>query len=311
MGRIEALRHIWRNQNGKNARHRIAHGQFEGKWVVFNRLIGALARSILVVALIVTPSIMLTNVSADAAQIVALVALFGAALTFFEYVSAYPGLVEFRDAPPFNRIRFFSLFVTVVCLTLICRGISEPSLLNGLITSAGSLVGYLMDFPASPVRLMLVALPDDTSDTYVELMRVAAGLSYLTSLLSLACFWALLRTGRWPRKSGSFNVWINLPTFDPTAGGDVVRRLKRDANVNIVIGFFLPFAIPAVVQSASSLFGGLSLDNYQTLIWTVAAWAFLPSSLFMRGIAMGRVADMIADKRRKTYAAAELDPQLA
>ena len=27
---------------------------------------------------------------------------------------------------------------------------------------------------------------------------------------------------------GSFNVWINLPTFDPTTGGDVVERLERD-----------------------------------------------------------------------------------
>jgi hypothetical protein len=36
----------------------------------------------------------------------------------------------------------------------------------------------------------------------------------------------------------------------------------------------------------------------QTLIWTVAAWSFLPASLFMRGIAMHRVADMIREKRR-------------
>jgi hypothetical protein len=28
------------------------------------------------------------------------------------------------------------------------------------------------------------------------------------------------------------------------------------------------------------------------------AWAFLPASLFLRGIAMGRIADMIPKKRR-------------
>jgi hypothetical protein len=51
----------------------------------------------------------------------------------------------------------------------------------------------------------------------------------------------------------------------------------------------------------------VSLENPQTLIWTVAAWAFLPASLFMRGIAMGRIAGMIKEKRRKTTAAEQGD----
>ncbi|MGB5557100.1 MAG: hypothetical protein WBN04_03705, partial [Paracoccaceae bacterium] len=62
---------------------------------------------------------------------------------------------------------------------------------------------------------------------------------------------------------------------------------------------------PAAVKSAAVLFGSVTLENPQTLIWTVAAWAFLPASLFMRGIAMGRVAEMIAAKRKQTYADAK------
>ena len=30
----------------------------------------------------------------------------------------------------------------------------------------------------------------------------------------------------------------------------------------------------------------------------MSAWAFLPASLFLRGSAMGRIADMIREKRR-------------
>lgn len=287
--------------------HRITHGQFEGKWAVINRVVGAFVRSILVVALIVMPSVLLPNVSSDSAQVVALVALFGAALTFFEYTSAYPGLVEFRDAPPFNRVRFLSLFVTIFFLTIICRGIYAPTIVSEFVTVVGGLIGYVLDFPFSPVRLMVQALPENTAEYHINLMRVSAGVSYLTSLVSLTIFVLLLQRGRWPSKTGSFNVWINLPTFDPTAGGDVVSRLKRDARINIILGFALPFIIPAVVQSASSLFGAMAVGNYQSMIWTVAAWAFLPSSLFMRGIAMGRVANMIAGKRRQTYAAADLE----
>ena len=62
------------------------------------RLPSAIARAMFVVLLITTPSLFLPGVSADGKQIVALVAIFGAALTLFEYASAYPGLVEFRDA---------------------------------------------------------------------------------------------------------------------------------------------------------------------------------------------------------------------
>jgi hypothetical protein len=86
-----------------------------------------------------------------------------------------------------------------------------------------------------------------------------------------------------------------------------VHRLGRDASFNIVLGFLLPFLTPAAVKAAGSLFGAVSLENPQTLIWTVSAWAFLPASLFMRGIAMARVAEMIAAKRRDTYAKADKD----
>ena len=102
----------------------------------------------------------------------------------------------------------------------------------------------------------------------------------------------------WPSRGRAFNVWTNLPTFDPTTGGDVVMRLQRDARVNIALGFLLPFLTPAVVMFSSSGFAPLSMTSSQTLIWTMTAWAFLPASLFMRGIAMVRVANMIEERRK-------------
>lgn len=274
---------------------------------MISRLPGAVIRAMLVVLLIATPSLLLPGVTPDGKQIVALVAIFGAALTIFEYASAYPGLVEFRDAPPFNRIRFISLFSTIFLLTIISRGNVEPTTMTQFVQAIGALIGFAIDFPYSPVRLVVLMLPENTSIEQVALVRTAAGMSYLISLLTLAVFLIVLRLKDWPRSSGSFNVWINLPTFDPTAGKDVVRRLERDAAFNIVLGFTLPFLTPAVVTAAASLFGSVSLENPQTLIWTVTAWAFLPASLFMRGIAMGRVAEMIATKREQTYAKAEDD----
>ncbi len=248
---------------------------------------------------------MLPGVSSDSAQIVALVGIFASMLVVIEYSSTYPGLVEFRDAPPFNRIRFGSLFLTVLLLTLIARGMTAPSTLTNFVEAVGALIGHAIDFPYSPVRLVVLMLPANTGVEHITLVRSAAGLSYFVSLLSLAVFLIVLRMYRWPVANGDFNVWVNLPTFDPTAGGDVVERLERDARFNIALGFVLPFLTPAVIKAAASTFGAMSLENPQTLIWTVAAWAFLPASLFMRGIAMGRIARMIESKRRESNAAAE------
>lgn len=277
---------------------------------MISRLTYAVLRAFLVVLLVAIPSLLIPGTSSDTAQIVALVAIFGAILTIVEYTSAYPSLVEFRDAPPFNRIRFVSLFLTVLLLTIILRGEHGQSSLALFLQAVGGVIGQVIDFPYSPVRLVVLMLPADASGMHISQVRTAAGMAYLLSLVTLAVFMIVLRIQRWPLANGTFNVWVNLPTFDPTTGGDVVERLERDARFNIALGFLLPFLTPAAVKAAASVFGSVSLENPHTLIWTVAAWAFLPTSLFMRGIAMGRVATMIADKRRRAQDErdAELQP---
>lgn len=249
--------------------------------------------------LVATPSILLPGSNADSKEMVALVALFAGLLTFVEYNATYPGLIEFRDAPPFNRVRFCMLFATVFLLTIIAQGETHPTTLTFFVQSVGAVIGTAMDFPYSPVRLATLMIGEQASADQVGLVRIAAGMSYLISLVSLSVFVILLKFYGWPSRSGAFNVWVNLPTFDPTAGGDVVDRLDRDARVNIALGFLLPFLIPTVVRAGSSGFEPLAFTSPQTLIWTMAAWAFLPASLFMRGIAMGRIADMIREKRRQ------------
>ena len=37
----------------------------------------------------------------------------------------------------------------------------------------------------------------------------------------------------------------------------------------------------------------------------MSAWAFLPASMIMRGIAMGRIAELIEEKRNRAYSEAE------
>ena len=265
---------------------------------MISRLTGTSVRSVLVMLVIAAPTVLLGGDTADSGQLVALVALCMGVLTFIEYSALFPSLVEFRDAPPFNRLRFAMLFVTVVCLSLIERGRTEPSVLTELIQAVGALIGVSMDFPYSPVRLATMMMAADGTPQQVAAVRTAAGMAYLISLVSLAIFVVAVRIGGWPRRDKAFNVWVNLPTFDPTSGCDVVARLTRDARVNIAFGFLLPFLTPAVVFIASAGLSPIRATEPQTLIWTMTLWAFLPASLFMRGIAMARVAEMIRERRQ-------------
>ena len=302
LGKIEAIRHKVREHTGTRGWHSTSFDRVEGGKAVVSQLTGALMRAVLVMVLVATPSMLLLDVTTDTKQMVALVALFLGVLTFVEYNSTYPSLVEFRDAPPFNRIRFLMLFATVFFIATIERGKLVPSTLTDFATAVGTLIGVSMDFPYSPVRLATLMMSDGASPEQVNSVRTAAGMAYLISLVSLAIFVVALKSGSWPLRGRAFNVWVNLPTFDPTTGGDVVMRLQRDARVNIALGFLLPFLTPAVVMISSNGFEPLALTSSQTLIWTITAWAFLPASLFMRGIAMGRVADMIQERRNANRA---------
>lgn len=311
---MSKLRHLARaggDHSGNRARQSIVADRIEGNGTVISKLTGAVLRAMMVVLLIATPSIMLPAIHSDTTQIVALLGLLAAGFTFVEYNSNYPSLVEFRDAPPFNRVRFLALFASVFFLSVIAKGETNPTTITLFFEMIGTRVAEMLDFPYSPVRLVVLMMPDSASDSLISDVRTAAGLSYFVSIVCLSVFVLVLRLAGWPSQTGGFNVWTNLPTFDPTAGGDIVERLNRDATGNLVLGFLLPFIIPAFVKLASDFINPVSMENPHTLIWMMTAWAFLPASLLMRGIAMNRVAQMIVNQRRRAYAAAHGDDALA
>lgn len=262
-----------------------------------NRATSAAVRAFLVMILVVLPSVILPGIGTDTKQIVALVALFAGGLVFFEYNAIYPSLVEFRDGAPYNRIRYLMLLTMVLILSVIVADREDPTTLSGLVRALGEVVGRALDFAYSPVRLATLMLSDNGTPEQINDIRIASGMAYLISLLSLAIFVIVLKIVGWPSTTSAFNVWVNLPTFEPTAGGDVVDRLERDSRLNLAVGFLLPFVVPALVVLLTAGLPADTITAPQTLIWTIAALAYLPASLLMRGVAMARIADMIRTKR--------------
>ncbi|MEX3017375.1 hypothetical protein [Gymnodinialimonas hymeniacidonis] len=261
----------------------------------------------MIVVVILTPSLLSPGANAENAQVITLVALAFALVTAFEYGAKYPGLIEFRDAPPFNRIRIIALFLMLFGLSVIAGVDREGSTLAMVITALGFLVGHVLDFSFSPLRMVVDNLPAGVDPAIAGQVQAMAGLAVLVTIISLFLFSALIRTGNWPNRGTAFNVWVNLPTFDPTAGGDVIKRLVRDGRVNVIFGICSPFVIPAVAVMGANQLQVPILGSSQTMVWAVTLWMFLPLSLVMRGMAMLRIARMIRARRARLVASVEAD----
>ncbi len=304
---LKTMRHSFRRggDNLANEPHKTnAVGWILGSKIMIEKILYAAVRAALVAILMLLPTAILPEVGPTSMPIVGMLALIAAIFTFTEYSAVSPNLIEFRDAPPFNRTRFVSLASTLFILSIIASAAHAQNTFSKLMAVIGFRLSELLDFPFSPVRLMVLMLPQDASNQLMVDVRVAAGNAYLISLVTLAFFVVYLRRSDWPNAGSHFNFYVNLPNFDPTSGSDVVERLQRSAQINMILGFLLPFLIPAVVKWMTSAFDVASLADPQVRIWTITAWAFLPMNLFMRGFAFMRVSDMIGEQRRRTYAEA-------
>lgn len=274
---------------------------------MLSRLIGALLRAIVVVVVVVTPSLPIPGTTPEGAQMVMVVALAFGLFTAMEYGATYPALVEFRDAPPFNRVRILSLLVMLFALSVVVGGASSKSSLILVLNALGLLIGHALEFSWSPLSVVLNNLPDETTPISALQIKVMGGLAMFISLTALVIFALLLRLQQWPNRTKAFNVWINLPTFDPTTGSDIVTRLIRDARVNIILGFSVAFVFPVMGMTVVNHIGISMLHSPHAMVWGIALWMFLPLSMFMRGLAMARIADMIRERRARLIATLDQD----
>jgi len=220
---------------------------------VLSRLVGAILRAFIAVVVIATPSLTIPGTSPEGAEVVTLVALALGVFVGMEYGATYPGLIALRDAPPFNRIRILSLFVTLFLLSLVAN--ADPrqgSSLALMVNAIGLNIASTLDVPFSPLQMIGSHLPPGIDPFVAAQVKGMAGLAMLVVLTTLSVFAFLTQLRRWPNRSRSFNVWVNLPTFDPTTGGDVVKRLRRDSMVNMTLGVAAPFVFPVAAVVAAN-----------------------------------------------------------
>lgn len=262
------------------------------------RITGAAFRGLLVALMVAAPALLLPQGATASPEIVVFIALLAGALTCAEYFPQFPSVVEFREAPPYNRMRFAACAVTLGLLSLLAAHPLAPTGLTALVQQMAARLGEAMDFAFSPVRLATLMMPPQAAAETVLAVRNAAGLALVVAIAAVVLFALVIRVGQWPVGERAFNVWVNLPLFDPTTGADVVQRLQRDGRINVIFGVLLPFAVPAAVVLSAGLADPALLASPHVLVWSVTAWALVPASMVMRGLAMLRIAALIAQQRR-------------
>jgi len=176
---------------------------------VVSQLTSALARAFLVAVLVMTPSLLLSSTGADTEQFVVILAMIAASMTFIEYYGRSPSIIEFRFAPPYNRLKFAGLALSILLISLICRGMVSQTSGAMTLSELGADLGRAIDFPYSPVRLMVLMLPDDASPALMDLVRTASGIAYASSLLMLFAFVTCVRLLGWPTRSGAL-YWAHF-----------------------------------------------------------------------------------------------------
>lgn len=270
--------------------------------IVRSRALGAFLRASLVALIAALPQLLLGHGPGGASQVVVLVALLAGLYTFSEYAAEAPSLVEFRDARPYNRLRVATLLAALVVACAMLRPDWSSAAAAAPVRWLGEAWARVLDLPWSPVHHLLSTLPDGATPELAGALFAAAAAAYGLSLLMVLAFALVIRLRRWPGQP-AFNVWVNLPQFDPTTGGDVVKRLQQNALVNVSLGLLMPLFVPIVADVLQVAFEGAVLRDPAALVWVVVAWAFLPASLAMRGLALHRLAQMIAAHRARLHRA--------
>lgn len=260
------------------------------------RVTCAALRAILVAILFALPGLTLSGFNRADSDVTLFLSLCAALFVFAEYAASVPSLIEFRDAAPYNRIRFGALLLIVTVTLQVFGGAASAA--GGWLWSVGDGLGRALDLPGLPVNLLVATMTTPEDAHAADLVRAAASLSLTISFLFGLAFLGAVRLGVWPAKA-AFNVWVNLPTFDPTSAGDVVIRLRRDARLNIALGLVLPTVGPIALRGFETLLGPVAHAAAPAQVWIIAGWAFLPLMLVMRGLAMQWLSRRISGSRRR------------
>ncbi|MGV6811380.1 MAG: hypothetical protein ACWA47_03970 [Brevirhabdus sp.] len=278
---------------------------------MIGQYVGALVRSILVMLLVVAPAVFVAPANPDEQLVLSVIAMFSAFFIFTEYASRAPSLISFRFAAPFNRHRFGLAAFGLIFAICSYQPDASRSTIAELIQSLGALVMHYVSVTGSPAEMMTRILPSGVDNETYFAFRNAIGASAIGVWLATLVFAAHYSLFYWPPRNRVFNLWINIPTFDPTSGAGVVSRLVARARVNLLLALLMPYLFPPLVHTALRVSGTSEPLSGMTLVWIAALWSILPANFLMRALASYRIAALIRAQRTRRQKKPQPDGQFS
>lgn len=261
---------------------------------MLNRLIGAVFRAVVVIIIIALPSFILPGSTLNARELSLIAGGVVGAFTIFEYAAKSPGFVDFRFAPPYNRMRVAIIASELLVIAFYFRDLA----LGGPMVELGQQAAALVEIAGSPVGMTLDKFADTLTPGQLDRLGTAMSLAMLLAI-GLSCLFAiLLWISRWPVDRAGFNLWVNMPNFEPSEVGKTERRLYRDGILNILFAPLILFSAPYVLPLVSQALGSSLLHQEQSVVWLAALWAFVPASLIIRGAAILKIRAILRQAKR-------------
>jgi len=262
-------------------------------------LFGAILRAFLVVTVVIIPALILPSAPPGAVEFALTIGGIIGMFTLFEYGTSSPGFVDFRFAPPYNRFRAFTIASQIIFVTLVCRA-AELNLQSATILDWAQNLTSWLDFKYSPVAqaINVVVENPNVSDTSAVLLVYTISMSFAIGFGFTALFSTLLWLFKWPSDRANFNLWINMPMFQPSNETYVSKRLRRDGHLNIIIGIVLIYALPYAPIYVYDWFSVDVFSSDQAIVWATTLWVFVPSTLMARAFAMIKIAKIIDKAHR-------------
>lgn len=223
-----------------------------------------------------------------------LLAAAAALFVMFEYGARTPALVDFRVAPPINRLRFTVVAVTLAAATLCCATGDEASALGRTFRGFAA----AMDFPYSPVAMAADIFTRASASGPDPAVQYAAATAFCVAFASTLAFAAVIWFGPWPARADRLNLSVNLPTWDGEEGAAGAPRLAFMGAQVLVTAVALLFAMLVL---GGIVVGVVAPDleiSPLALAWSATIWAAAPGAMALRGVALLKLAQRLREGGR-------------
>lgn len=164
-----------------------------------------------------------------------------------------------------------------------------------VVTDFARSVFAMWDFPGSPVRAFMGLAGPMTAES-IELIGAAAAMALTITTISMGMFACCVAVFSWPLTRDSFNLWVNMPTFDNTSETEAQDALRQSAFISMVIGMTLPYIAPQAAYAFLGPLQPITTTNSLLFVWMIAIWCFIPATSILRAIALYKVAHLLSQE---------------